>query len=249
MNLYGLIGYPLSHSFSTSYFTEKFKKERIKDTKYQLFPLNSIQDIKLLLASNPLLKGLNVTIPYKEKIIPYLDEIDKTALKVGAVNTIKISNKNNCIHLKGYNTDIIGFEKMLLPLLENHHKQALILGSGGGSKSVIYVLQKLNIPYKIVSRGINQTFLSDQQLTSETTDNHQLIINTTPLGMYPKVNDCPNLPYHFLTSSHLLIDLIYKPKETSFLKQGKLHGTKTQNGFEMLISQAEASWEIWNNKE
>ena len=246
MNLYGLIGYPLSHSFSASYFTEKFEKERVIDAKFQLFPLNNIQEIKQLLINEPYLKGLSVTIPYKEKIIPYLDELDKVAQKVGAVNSIKISNKENKIYLKGYNTDIVGFEKTLAPLLENHHEQALILGSGGSSKAVIYVLEKLNIPYKIVSRKNNQSFLSYQQLNREIIENHQLIINTTPLGMYPDVNKCHALPYQFLNSAHLLIDLIYNPKETLFLQKGKLQKCKIKNGLEMLIFQAEESWKIWN---
>ncbi len=246
MKLYGLIGYPLLHSFSSTYFTEKFKKEGITDAEFQLFPLNNIQEIKQLLVCEPNLKGLSVTIPYKEKIIPYLNELDEVAQKVGAVNSIKISNKENKIYLKGYNTDVIGFEKTLIPLLENHHKQALILGSGGASKAVAYVLEKLNIPFKIVSRTYKQGFLSYQQLNREIIENHQLIINTTPLGMYPDVNKCPALPCQFLNSAHLLIDLIYNPEETLFLQKGKLQHSKTQNGLKMLIFQAEASWKIWN---
>ncbi|MEI6695738.1 MAG: shikimate dehydrogenase [Bacteroidota bacterium] len=248
MNLYGLIGYPLSHSFSASYFTDKFKKESITDAEYRLFPIQEITDIKYLLAKEANLKGLSVTIPYKEKVIPFLDELDDVAQKVGAVNTIQISNRNNKTYLIGYNTDVIGFEKTLSPLLEAHHHQALILGSGGASKAVMYVLNKLNIPFEIVSRNLQNASLTYADLNAENFENHQIIINTTPLGMYPEINACPDLPYHLLTSSHLLIDLIYNPKETEFLKQGKLHFAKTKNGLEMLIYQAEAAWKIWNKR-
>ena len=246
MNLFGLIGYPLSHSFSASYFAEKFKKEGITDAEFRLFELNNIQEIKHLLINEPFLKGLSVTIPYKEKIIPYLDKLDEVAQKVGAVNSIKISKINNKIYLKGYNTDVIGFEKTLTPLLEIHHKKALVLGTGGASKAVVYVLEKLKIPYRIVSRNKSQFYLNYQELTRELIDSHQLIINTTPLGMYPNINNYPSIPYSFLNSSHLLYDLIYNPEETLFLQKGKLQNAKIKSGFDMLIEQAEASWKIWN---
>ncbi len=248
MNQFGLIGYPLSHSFSASYFTEKFKKENITDAQYQLFPIHNIQEIQSLLESEPFLKGLSVTIPYKEKIIPYLDALDEVVIKVGAVNTIDISLKNNRKYLKGYNTDVIGFEKTLRPLLKSHHLQALVLGSGGASKAVVYVLEKLHIPYKIVSRSIHADFLNYQQLTPDIIENHQIVINTTPVGMYPDIDACPDFPYTLLSSTHLLYDLIYNPEETLFLKKGKLQGATTQNGLEMLIFQAEAAWDIWNTK-
>jgi shikimate dehydrogenase len=246
MNLFGLIGYPLSHSFSASYFTEKFKKEGNTAAEFRLFELKDIQEFKQLLIYQPLLKGLSVTIPYKEKIIPYLDELDEVAQKIGAVNSVKIRNINNHIYLKGYNTDVIGFEKTLIPLLETHHKQALVLGSGGASKAVVYVLEKLKIPYKILSRNKSQFNLTYQELTRKIIDSHQLIINTTPLGMYPNLNNCPSIPYHLLNSSHLLFDLIYNPEETLFLQKGILQKSKIKSGFDMLIEQAEASWKIWN---
>jgi len=248
MKLYGLIGYPLSHSFSASYFKDKFKREGITATDYQLFPITTIEEIQKLLIDHPLLKGLSVTIPYKEKIIPFIDEMDESATKAGAVNTVKIIRNNNSVYLKAYNTDVVGFEKSLTPLLEPFHQQALILGDGGASKAVIYVLEKLNIQYKTVSRKNEACFLQYQQLNSEIIKSHLLIINTTPLGMYPDINNCPQIPYHSLTSSHLLFDLIYNPEETLFLKQGRLHAAKTKNGLEMLKIQAEAAWEIWNQK-
>ncbi len=248
MNLFGLIGYPLSHSFSASYFTEKFKIESITNAEFRLFPIPDISAVRFLLADQPNLKGLSVTIPYKEKIIPYLDELDDVAQKVGAVNAIQISIKNNKTYLKGFNTDVIGFEKTLRPLLEPHHQQALILGSGGASKAVMYVMNKLNIPFKIISRDLQNGLLTYSQLNPEIIASHQIIINTTPLGMYPEINNCPDIPYHLLTSSHLLFDLIYNPEETVFLIQGKSHFAKTKNGLEMLICQAEAAWEIWNNQ-
>ncbi|MFZ4401658.1 MAG: shikimate dehydrogenase family protein [Bacteroidales bacterium] len=248
MNLYGLIGYPLSHSFSAKYFTEKFKKESIADSEYRLFPLQSIHEIKDLLDKEPDLKGLSVTIPYKEKIIPFLDELDEVSQSIKAVNTIKISIKNSKPFLKGYNTDVIGFEKILLPLLKTHHKQALILGSGGVSKAVIYVLNKYGISHTIVSRKLQTDFISYHELTREIIDNHTIIINTTPLGMYPNLDNCPAIPYSYLTFLHLLIDLIYNPLETLFLKNGEKQNAKTQNGLDMLYFQAEAAWKIWNNK-
>ncbi|NVN96137.1 MAG: shikimate dehydrogenase [Bacteroidetes bacterium] len=246
MNLFGLIGYPLSHSFSATYFTKKFEKEGILDAEFRLFELNNIEEIKHLLFSEPLLKGLSVTIPYKEKIIPYLDELDEIAQKVGAVNSVKISKVNQQIYLKGFNTDVIGFEKTLIPMLKNHHKQALVLGTGGASKAVVFVFEKLKIPYRIVSRNTSQFLLTYNELTKEIMDTHQLIINTTPVGMFPNIIENPLLPYHFLNSSHFLFDLIYNPEETLFLQKGKIHNSLTKSGLDMLIEQAEASWKIWN---
>jgi len=248
MRKFGLIGYPLSHSFSAGFFAKKFSEDHITDAIYQNYPLESIDLLTDLLTANPNLTGLNVTIPFKEKIIPFLSELDDTAQKVGAVNTIKFQRKEGVLSLKGYNTDIYGFEESIKRHLESTHKTALILGTGGASKAVIYVLQKLNIITDIVSRnyvhGIYKTY---SELTSEDIIDHKVIINTTPLGMYPKLDQSPAIPYNEITSQHLLFDLIYNPLETAFLAEGKKRGAKTINGLEMLYLQALKAWEIWNS--
>ncbi|MCX6231173.1 MAG: shikimate dehydrogenase [Bacteroidetes bacterium] len=247
MKSYGLIGYPLSHSFSASYFNSKFEKENITDATFKLFAIKEIDELFNLLEIEPELCGLSVTIPYKEKVIPLLNEIDETAQKVGAVNSIKITKKENQVYLKGFNTDVIGFEEILLPELKPIHQQALVLGNGGASKAVVYVLEKLNIAYKIVSRNPLTAQLSYNQINKQMIDEHLLIINTTPLGMYPLVDACPDLPYEFLNASHLVIDVIYNPEVTLFMKKAELNGATVQNGMKMLTSQAEASWRIWNS--
>ncbi len=238
---YGLIGYPLGHSFSATYFTEKFYREDIPNTRYQAFPLARIEDLKSLLKTTKKLKGLNVTIPYKTQVIPFLDELDETAKKVGAVNTIKLSNGK----LIGYNTDVVGFEQSLKPLLQKYHQKALILGTGGAAQSVIYVLQKLGIAYQLVSRtaGIDKLAYSD--LTETHLKEHLLIINTTPLGMAPNDQSFPLIPYEFVNQQHLFYDLVYNPEKTIFLIKGKLQGATIKNGKEMLILQAEKAWDIW----
>lgn len=237
---YGLIGFPLSHSFSPKWFSEKFAAEGI-DATYKAFPLENIESINDLLANYPL-KGLNVTIPYKTGVIDFLDELSPEVGTIGAVNCIDIRNGKR----KGYNTDIIGFEQSLTPLLQPHHAKALVLGTGGAAKAVNYVLDKLGIERQSVSRNKTETTLTYQDLTEEIISSHTLIINTTPLGMPPNEDDAPPIPYNHITEKHLLYDLIYNPEETKFLQLGKQQRATTKNGHEMLILQAEASWNIWN---
>lgn len=243
MRKFGLIGKNISYSFSESYFQKKFDKEHIKDTSYQNFDLDSISEFKFLIKNNPEIAGLNVTIPYKEEVIPYLDLINKTAKEIGAINTIKITKKGN---LKGYNTDYYGFKKSLKPLLTKQHKKALILGTGGASKAVAYALKKLYIKYSYVSRTKTKDHFTYKELNEKIIKDHLVIINCSPVGTYPNVKDRPNLPYQFVTSEHVLFDLIYNPNETLFLKKGKQQGASICNGLRMLELQAEKSWEIWN---
>lgn len=249
MRRFGLIGYPLSHSFSAGYFTEKFAKLNIKDAVYENYSIESISKFEELLDKHPDFAGLNVTIPYKEQIIPFLNEIDKVAQDVKAVNTIKfIKNNNGKPILKGFNTDIYGFQTSLLPLLESYHNKALILGTGGASKAIKYILKNLNINY--ISASIEE--LKDDEISYEDIDKsvieeRLLIINATPLGTYPKIDTCPSLPYQYISNKHVLFDLVYNPEETLFLKKGKEKGAKTKNGLEMLHLQAEKAWEIWNS--
>lgn len=239
---YGLIGYPLSHSFSPKWFTEKFSAESI-DATYQAYPLEHVEDILDLLANYPL-KGLNVTIPYKESIIDFLDSLSDEAKAIGAVNCIDIRNGKR----KGHNTDVIGFEQSLTPLLQSHHTKALVLGTGGAAKAVNYVLDKLGIERISVSRNKSENTLTYSELTEEIISSHTLIINTTPLGMSPNEDDAPPISYDLITEKHLLYDLIYNPEETKFLTLGKQQGASIKNGYEMLVLQAKASWEIWESK-
>ena len=244
--LYGLIGYPLTHSFSKKYFTEKFEKESISDSDYNLFPIQTIDQFPQLIKDNPRLCGLNVTIPYKESIIPFLNELDETAKAVGAVNCIKIESEK----LKGYNTDVFGFRQSIKPFLENHHERALILGTGGASKAVHYVLKEIGIDCYFVTRrkaadSTNKIF-SYEELNENMMNAFKLIVNTTPVGMFPDINQAPQIPYQFISSSHLLYDLVYNPTETEFLKHGKEKGALTVNGLSMLHQQAEEAWRIWN---
>ena len=247
MRKFGLIGYPLSHSFSVGFFAKKFSEEQIDDAIYQNYPLESIEEFTHLINSSPNLAGLNVTIPYKQKVIPFLSALDETAQKVGAVNTIKFERNQGHLILTGYNTDVYGFEESIKPHLGPDHKKAFVLGTGGASKAVVYVLEKLNIKTDVVSRnpasGVYKTY---QELTSEDMMDHKIIVNTTPLGMYPKLDQLPEIPYGQLTSDHLLFDLIYNPLQTAFLSEGAKKGTKTINGLEMLHLQALKAWEIWN---
>ncbi len=246
MKQYGLIGHPLSHTFSKKYFTEKFEREHISDCSYDLFDIENIALFPEILKNNPKLLGLNVTIPYKEKIISYLTEIDEKAKEIGAVNTITINQHTN--QLKGYNTDYFGFKNSLKPFLENYHERALILGTGGASKTVAFVLKELNIDCLLVSRNPqNNTEISYDDINEYVIKHHQLIINTTPIGMFPNEADFPSFNYNNLTSFHLLYDLIYNPTETAFIKKGKLQGCLTLNGMDMLKLQAEKAWEIWNS--
>lgn len=260
MKIYGLIGYPLSHSFSQKYFTEKFKKENITDCEFRNFPLESINNFPALLAQHPNLQGISITIPHKQNVIKFLKNVDETAKEIGAVNCIRVSD------LKGFNTDIIGFEQSIKPLLKKHHTHALVLGTGGASKAVTYILDKLKIKFRYVSRNkhrsspnvshkfffdknkdLLQKCISYSDINSHCLQKYNLIINTTPVGMYPNINECPDIPYEFINDKHLLYDLIYNPDETLFLKKGKEKGAQTKNGLEMLHIQAEKAWQIWNS--
>lgn len=239
---YGLIGKNISYSFSKTHFSEKFKTEHIKNSSYENFDLSSIHDFASIFKTENTIKGLNVTIPYKENIIPFLDKISNKAARIGAVNTIRITKKGK---LKGYNTDEYGFRKSLTPLLQKHHKKALILGTGGASKAIAFSLKKLHIPYQFVSRKTDGHFNYDS-LTDTVIKDHQIIINCTPLGTFPNIEDCPNIPYNAISNQHLLYDLIYNPEETTFLKKGRKKGATTRNGFKMLELQAEKAWELWH---
>ena len=241
MKKYGLIGYPLSHSFSPGYFKAKFERESIENCVYNLYPLEKIAELDLLLKT-PNLKGLNVTIPYKKQVFAYLDGVEKTAYSIGAVNTIKIENGKTT----GYNTDVYGFEQSLLPLLKAHHVKALILGTGGASKAVEFVLQKNDIEVVFVSRNPGKKKLTYTDIDANLLNDFHVIVNTTPLGMSPNLDSCPDLPYKHLNERHLLYDLVYNPAETLFMKKGKAQNAQVKNGLAMLQLQAEKSWEIWN---
>jgi shikimate dehydrogenase len=253
---YGLIGYPLTHSFSKKYFTGKFEKEHIQDHEYNLFPIEQVEQLPELLKRNPSLKGLNVTIPYKESVIPLLDELDETAKEIGAVNCIKIYTDPESAsekRLKGYNTDAFGFRQSIKPFLETQHERALILGTGGASKAVHHVLKMIGIDCHFVTRTkvIDNTLITKNEFSYEELNEYvmsafKLIVNTTPVGTYPQVDDAPAIPYEFITPSHLLYDLVYNPPETEFLKRGKKMGASTVNGLSMLHQQAEEAWRIWN---
>ena len=247
MKTFGLVGYPLGHSFSQDYFTKKFAAEKI-DAQYLNFQIEDIALFPEKVLTIDGLSGLNVTIPYKQKVMQYLDEIDETAQKVGAVNVVKIVRDGSKMRLRGCNSDVVGFENSLRPLLKPCHTSAYILGTGGASKAVRYVLEKLNINYQFVSRNADaaNNILSYQQLTSELVENHKLIVNCTPLGMSPKIDACPDIPYQAIGAEHLCFDLIYNPEETLFLKKSKEHGATIKNGLDMLIGQAVRAWEIWN---
>lgn len=248
MDKYGLIGYPLGLSFSVGYFNEKFSNEHI-NAKYINFEIPSIEDFAEVIESNPELRGLNVTIPYKEQVIPYLDSLSPEANAIGAVNVIRITRKGDKTHLKGFNSDVIGFTRSIEPLLERHHKKALILGTGGASKAVDYGLRSLGIETKFVSRTKRPGFFTYEEITPKIIKDYNIIVNCTPLGMYPNTDVCPTLPYEAMDSHNLLYDLLYNPDETLFMQKGKEHGAITKNGLEMLLLQAFASWEFWNGKE
>ncbi|MFN4083274.1 MAG: shikimate dehydrogenase family protein [Bacteroidia bacterium] len=241
--VFGLIGFPLKNSFSKDYFNKKFATLNLPYI-YKNFEHSTIEDITQLLKAEPNLKGLNITIPYKEKVLKYLDEIDNAALQIGAVNCVKISNGK----LKGYNTDVIGFSQSFVgwaePALKNTSK-ALILGRGGAAKAVAFALKQLKVECTFVSRNGSLTY---NNLNEDIISSHNIIINCTPVGMYPNIDDCLNLPYNKLTTKHYCYDLIYLPEETLFLKKAKQQGAKTKNGLEMLHLQAEAAWNIWNEK-
>lgn len=247
MDKYGLIGLPLGHSFSMGYFNEKFESEHI-DAEYFNFEIPNIGELKAVLDTNPELKGLNVTIPYKQQIIPFLNEITKEAKEIGAVNVVKVTRKGNKIALKGYNSDVVGFTQSIKPLLEPCHKKALILGTGGASKAVAYGLKSLGIETLFVSRSKKEGNITYEDVTPELIYEYKVIVNCTPVGMYPNFDDYPPLPYSSLDNHNLLYDLIYNPDETTFLAKGRQQGAITKNGLEMLLLQAFASWEFWNDK-
>jgi shikimate dehydrogenase len=250
VKLYGLIGYPLEHSFSESYFKEKFLREGIKNYSYENMEIPCLYDfIDSVKTDNyPNFEGFNVTMPYKEKIIPYLDVLDDTAKEIGAVNTVTIKRQNGIIILKGYNTDAIGFEQSLFENLENNRIKALILGTGGASKAVAYVLRKHNIEYSIISRQKRdkEGYLTYKEINTSLLSSHKLIINATPLGMYPNIGEMPPIDIQQITNQHIVFDLIYNPSQTLLLSNCQIKGAKIINGFDMLCYQAQESWRIWN---
>lgn len=247
MTHFGLIGYPLGHSFSVPYFKKKFAEGKI-DATYTNFPLENISEFGQLTKRQPRLSGLNVTVPYKQEIIPYLDALDRTSRSVGAVNTIVFCWRDERLTLLGFNTDVTGFERSLMEHLESIHRKALVLGTGGSSKAIIYVLDKLGIEHQVVSRSAGKGTLTYEELDRGTVADSKLIVNTTPLGMVPDVDTCPGIDYEAITPDHLLFDLVYNPEKTLFLAKGEERGARAVNGYDMLVYQAEASWEIWNKK-
>lgn len=264
VRLFGLIGFPLAHSFSEQYFTEKFQREGIKDAMYRKFPITDINLLPDLIKCHPNLKGFNVTIPYKETIIPLLDELDETAKQVGAVNCVVVSGLGPATHrvgnptpqLTGYNTDVYGFRQSIKPFLASHHERALILGTGGASKAVEYVLRSIGVECVFVSRSDfgsaqsdtapKRTILRYSDLNEHVIAMCKLIVNCSPVGTFPNVNDAPAIPYEYITSDHFLYDLVYNPAETEFLRRGKERGAMIQNGYDMLKMQAEKAWTIFN---
>lgn len=248
MDKYGLIGFPLGHSFSISYFNQKFKDEDI-DAVYENFEIPSIDLLAEVLDSNPELKGLNVTIPYKQKVMEYLDNISPEARAIGAVNVIKVIHEGKKIKLKGYNSDVIGFTQSIEPMLERFHKKALILGTGGASKAIDYGLKSLGLDTVFVSRYQRPGTIQYESITPDVIKEYNVIVNCTPLGMFPKTEEYPLLPYEAMDSRTILYDLIYNPDETLFMKRGAAYGANVKNGLEMLLLQAFASWEFWHDKE
>ncbi len=245
MDKYGLIGYPLVHSFSISYFNEKFESEGI-DAVYENYEIPTIEQLPEVLDTNPELRGLNVTIPYKEKVISYLDSLSPEASEIGAVNVIKVEHKGKKTVLKGYNSDVIGFTRSIEPLLESYHKKALILGTGGASKAIEFGLRSLKLETLKVSRTGKDGAIRYTDITPEMMKEYNVIVNCTPCGMFPHADECPDLPYEAMDNHTLLYDLIYNPDETLFLTKGKKQGAVIKNGLEMLLLQAFASWEFWN---
>jgi shikimate dehydrogenase len=240
---FGLIGYPLTHSFSQKYFSEKFARLGLKDHIYDLFPIDSIEQFPGILNRHPDLVGLNVTIPYKRAVLAFIQHKQLPG-NLEAANCIKIQNGL----LTAYNTDVLGFEQSFSPLLKPHHQKALVLGNGGATAAVVYVLQKLNIRYNVVSRQLHEgSTLTYGDLNADVIKEHPVIINTTPLGTYPNVNECPSIPYEAITAEHYLFDLVYNPSKTLFLQKGEERGARIKNGYDMLEIQAEESWKIWNS--
>ena len=249
MDKYGLIGYPLGHSFSISYFNQKFADEGI-DAEYVNFEIPSIDQFQEVISMNPTLRGLNVTIPYKEKVIPFLDSLSPEAQAIGAVNVIRVTHEGKKVRLKGFNSDVIGFKQSIEPMLEKKwHKKALILGTGGASKAINYGLKSLGIETVFVSRYERPDTIQYENITPEVVKEYNVIVNCTPLGMYPKTEECPQLPYEAMDQHTILYDLIYNPDETLFMKRGAEYGANVKNGLEMLLLQAFASWEFWHGSE
>lgn len=246
MNKYGLIGYPLGHSFSKHYFEDKFEREA-KDAVFLNFEIENIITFPELLRNNPNLKGLSVTIPHKEAVIPYLDTLDEAAKQIGAVNSIKINLRNGKVFTKGYNTDFYGFGESLDAFLNNKDCEALILGTGGAAKAIAYALEQRKIAYQFVSRNPQKGQCYYEELDKKSLQKYKLIVNTTPLGTFPNISSAPAIPYQFLTSEHYLFDLVYNPAETVFIQKGKEQEAKVCNGYAMLCYQAERSWEVWNS--
>ena len=242
MREFGLIGYPLGHSFSKKYFRDKFEREGVTGNVYELYPIEQIGQLEDLLVSNPNLAGLNVTIPYKEQVIQFLDSMSPVVEEIGACNCIRIQDGR----LVGQNTDVIGFSKSLLPKLKPHHKKALLFGTGGSSKAVAYTLKELGIPFLQVSRTPIEGMIGYEEIDQSILEAYTLLINTTPVGMYPNVEKAPAISYEFIGADHYLFDLVYNPERTRFLQEGASRGATVENGSDMLVIQAEASWEIWN---
>jgi len=243
--LFGLIGYPLSHSFSRKFFTDKFKRENI-DAQYMNFEIDNISRLPEIIKDNARLEGINVTIPYKEDVLKYLDYTDDSAREIGAVNTIKIIRRGENTYLYGYNTDITGFAVSIKPLIKAHHKKALVLGTGGASKAVVQALRNMDIEPLLVSRSQRAGCITYNEITSDIMDEYTVLVNTTPLGTYPDTKGCPDIPFEKLSGKHLLYDLVYNPAATEFLKRGESKGAEIKNGLDMLHEQALAAWEIWN---
>lgn len=249
MKTYGLIGYRLGHSFSRRFFTEKFEKENLPDHEYLNFELDTIHEFPSIFKQGKTICGLNCTIPYKQEIMAFMDEIDPEAAQIGAVNTVKVTKKNDIPFLKGYNTDLYGFEHSIASMLEPKHRRALILGTGGASKAVKFFFEKAGIQYKSATTKphLGDNELNYSEIDATVMNEYLILVNATPLGMYPNTNTCPDLPYDLITPDHILYDLVYNPEETLFLSKGKDKGAKTKNGLEMLHLQALRAWEIWND--
>ncbi|MHA3788733.1 shikimate dehydrogenase family protein [Flavobacterium hauense] len=241
---FGLVGRNISYSFSAGYFASKFEKAGLDNYTYTNFDIEHISQLSEIIENTKRLKGLNVTIPYKEEVLPLLDSVSKNAAIIGAVNTIIISKKGT----KGYNTDHYGFRKALEPLLMPHHKKALILGTGGASKAIAYALRRMKIEYDFVSRIATDVIYAYEDLNKEVFDDYQIIINTTPLGTFPNMKECPPIDYSFFTKNHLAFDLVYNPEETEFMKRAAQNGAAVSNGYQMLVHQAEKAWKLWNKK-
>lgn len=245
MEKYGLIGYPLGHSLSMAYFNQKFADEGL-DAAYDNYEIPSIDLLPEIIASNPELKGLNVTIPYKQQVIPYLDNMSQEARAIGAVNVIRVERHGTSVSLKGYNSDVIGFTQSIEPMLESYHTKALILGTGGASKAIDFSLRSLGLETVFVSRSEKDNTIRYKDITADVVREYKVIVNCTPVGMFPNTEECPDIPYWALDSKNLLYDLIYNPDTTLFMKKGAERKASVKNGLEMLLLQAFASWELWN---